>query len=83
MHDLGIANTRNTDEFDQMNRMFAELYPDVPVPKSVWRWIDAAQHRLAGAGAAMVDPAELSVNIDSLGSGLGPLPVTWGRNNQG
>ena len=52
MHDLGIANTRNTDEFDQMNRMFAELYPDVPVPKSVWRWIDAAQHRLAGAGAA-------------------------------
>ncbi len=31
----------------------------------------------------MVDPAELSVNIDSLGSGLGPLPVTWGRNNQG
>jgi predicted nucleic acid-binding protein len=31
--------------------MFAELYPDVPVPKSVWRWIDAAQHRLAGAGA--------------------------------
>jgi predicted nucleic acid-binding protein len=52
MHDLGIANTRNTDEFDQMNRMFAELYPDVPVPKSVWHWIDAAQHRLAGAGAA-------------------------------
>ena len=35
-----------------MNRMFADLYPDVPVPKSVWRWIDAAQHRLAGAGAA-------------------------------
>jgi len=45
-------SARNTDEFDQMNRMFAELYPDVPVPKSVWRWIDAAQHRLAGAGAA-------------------------------
>jgi pentalenolactone synthase len=31
----------------------------------------------------MVDAAELSVNIDSLGSGLGALPVTWGRNNQG
>ena len=26
----------------------------------------------------MVDPAELKVNIDSLGSGLGALPVTWG-----
>jgi hypothetical protein len=31
----------------------------------------------------MVDAAELSVNIDSLGSGLGALPVNWGRNNQG
>lgn len=34
-----------------MNRTFRDIYPDVPVPKSVWRWIDAAQHRLAGAGA--------------------------------
>lgn len=45
-------SARNTDEFDQMNRMFRDVYPDVPVPKSVWRWIDAAQHRLAAAGAA-------------------------------
>lgn len=35
-----------------MNQTFRDLYPDVPVPKSVWRWIDSAQHRLAGAGAA-------------------------------
>ena len=34
-----------------MNQMFHDVYPDVPVPKSVWRWIDAAQHRLAGVGA--------------------------------
>lgn len=44
-------SARNADEFDQMNQMFRNVYPDVPVPKSVWRWIDAAQHRLAGAGA--------------------------------
>jgi predicted nucleic acid-binding protein len=44
-------SARNADEFDQMNQMFRDVYPDVPVPKSVWRWIDAAQHRLAGAGA--------------------------------
>ena len=31
--------------------MIRDDYPDVPVPKSVWRWIDAAQHRLAGVGA--------------------------------
>ena len=34
-----------------MNQMFRNVYPDVPVPKSVWRWIDSAQHRLVGAGA--------------------------------
>jgi predicted nucleic acid-binding protein len=44
-------SARNADEFDQMNQMYRDVYPDVPVPKSVWRWIDSAQHRLAGAGA--------------------------------
>lgn len=34
-----------------MSQMFGDVYPDVPVPKSVWRWIDSAQHRLAGVGA--------------------------------
>lgn len=44
-------SARNADEFDQMNQTFRDVYPDVPVPKSVWRWIDSAQHRLASAGA--------------------------------
>ena len=44
-------SARNLDEYQQMGRMFAEVYPDVPVPKSVWRWVDAAQHRLASVGA--------------------------------
>jgi predicted nucleic acid-binding protein len=44
-------SARNADELDQMNQMFRDVYPDVPVPKSVWRWIDLAQHRLASAGA--------------------------------
>ncbi len=34
-----------------MNQTLHDVYPDVPVPKSVCRWIDAAQHRLARAGA--------------------------------
>ncbi|CCK58674.1 Conserved protein of unknown function, possible toxin VapC6 [Mycobacterium canettii CIPT 140070010] len=53
-------SARNADEFDQMSRMFGDVYPDVPVPKSVWRWIDAAQHRLARAGAVRV-PCRLSI----------------------
>jgi predicted nucleic acid-binding protein len=34
-----------------MNQMFRDVYPDVAVPKSVWRRIDSAQHQLAGTGA--------------------------------
>jgi predicted nucleic acid-binding protein len=44
-------SARNADEFDQMNQTFRDVYPDVPVPKSVWGWIDSAQHRLASVGA--------------------------------
>ncbi|OMC00480.1 ribonuclease [Mycobacterium sp. NS-7484] len=44
-------SARNADELDEMNLMFRDVYPDVPVPKAVWRWIDSAQHRLAAAGA--------------------------------
>jgi predicted nucleic acid-binding protein len=43
-------SARDASEFDEMNRTFRDLYPDVPVPKSVWRWIEAAQYRLAGTG---------------------------------
>jgi predicted nucleic acid-binding protein len=43
-------SARNANEFDEMNQTFRDLYPDVPVPKSVWRWIESAQYRLAGAG---------------------------------
>lgn len=44
-------SARTVAEFDQMNRMFGDVYPDVPVPKSVWRWVDSAQHRLSSVGA--------------------------------
>jgi uncharacterized protein (UPF0147 family) len=44
-------SARNAGEFNHMNQMFRDVYPDVSVPKSVWRWIDSAQRRLASAGA--------------------------------
>lgn len=34
-----------------MNQVFRDLYPDVPVPKAAWRWIESAQYRLAGKGS--------------------------------
>jgi predicted nucleic acid-binding protein len=53
-------SAHNIDEFHAMNRMFGDLYPDVPVPKTVWRWIEAAQHRLSRAG---VTPALSVVDL--------------------
>jgi predicted nucleic acid-binding protein len=44
-------SAQNADELDQLNQAFRDIHPDVPVPKSVWRWIDSAQHRLADVGA--------------------------------
>lgn len=34
-----------------MTEMFAALYPDVPVPKGAWRWMESAQFRLLRNGA--------------------------------
>jgi len=43
-------SARRLEEFEAMAAMFAELYPDVPVPKDAWDWIDSAQFRLAVRG---------------------------------
>lgn len=44
-------SARNIDEYEQMSGMFEALYPDAPVPKSAWRWVESAQHRLLRQGA--------------------------------
>lgn len=44
-------SARTSAEYEQMTAMFDALYPDVPVPKAAWQWIEAAQYRLVRAGA--------------------------------
>jgi predicted nucleic acid-binding protein len=44
-------SARNAVEYEQMSSMFAELYPDVPLPKGTWQWVESSQHRLVHAGA--------------------------------
>jgi predicted nucleic acid-binding protein len=44
-------SARNLDEYEQMTSMFVDLYPDVPVPKAAWQWVESAQYRLLRAGA--------------------------------
>ena len=52
-------SARGLGEYEQMTDMFQTLYPDVPVPKGIWRWIESAQYRLLRNGAhqafSMVD----------------------------
>lgn len=43
-------SARRLAEFEAMSAIFDDLYPDVPVPESAWRWIDPAQFRLATHG---------------------------------
>lgn len=43
-------SARNLTEFEEMSQDLATFYPDMPVPKGVWRWIDTAQHALVRAG---------------------------------
>lgn len=43
-------SARNLDEYDAMTDMFGALYPDVPVPKNAWQWMETAQYRLARRG---------------------------------
>ena len=44
-------SARNLDEYEQMTSMFVDLYPDVPLPKTAWQWVESAQYRLLRAGA--------------------------------
>ncbi|MDH6141557.1 putative nucleic acid-binding protein [Kitasatospora sp. GP30] len=46
-------SARNRVHYEQMGEMFADLYPDVPLPKNVWGWVESAQFRLAQAGGAV------------------------------
>jgi predicted nucleic acid-binding protein len=43
-------SARNIDEYEQMTAMFMQLYPDVPMGKSAWQWIESAQYRLMRSG---------------------------------
>ncbi|HSA49723.1 MAG TPA: PIN domain-containing protein [Yinghuangia sp.] len=46
-----LYSARNSREYDEIADLFADLYPDVSVPKNAGRWISAVQHRMARAGA--------------------------------
>jgi predicted nucleic acid-binding protein len=44
-------SARTIDEYEQMSGMFEALYPDAPVLKGAWQWIESAQYRLLRHGA--------------------------------
>lgn len=55
-------SARDVAEYDDMTQMFDDLYPDVPIHKSAWRWIEAAQHRLCRDGVhRALSPVDLLI----------------------
>lgn len=45
-----LYSAKDASEFDEITEMFADLYPDVSVPKNAGRWITTVQHHMARAG---------------------------------
>lgn len=45
-----LYTARTAAEYDEIAEMFADLYPDVSVPKNAGRWIASVQHQMARAG---------------------------------
>jgi predicted nucleic acid-binding protein len=45
-----LSSARGATEYDEIAEMFADLYPDTPVPKNAGRWISSVQYRMARAG---------------------------------
>ncbi|MFH9606334.1 PIN domain-containing protein [Streptomyces sp. NPDC017448] len=45
-----LYGARDAREYDEIVEMFADLYPDVSVPKGAGRRITSVQHRMARAG---------------------------------
>lgn len=67
-------SARNTAEYEAMSEMFTDLYPDVPLPKRMWDWIDAAQYTLAGKGAlGAAGPLDLMICATAAHHGLAVL----------
>lgn len=44
------SSARDRGEYDAMTEMFADLYPDVSIPKNAWQRVEAAQYRLTQQG---------------------------------
>lgn len=45
-----LYSARDAQEFDEINEMFANIYPDVSVPKQAGAWINAVQYRMSRQG---------------------------------
>jgi predicted nucleic acid-binding protein len=43
-------SARSVEEYERMQAMFDSLHPDVPLPKTIWRWAESTQYRLSRNG---------------------------------
>lgn len=65
-----MRSARSRAEYDQFTSMFL-AFPDVPHPKTTWRWIESAQHRLvAEAAIRALSPVDLVICATAAQHGL-------------
>ncbi|MEO3751469.1 PIN domain-containing protein [Streptomyces sp. B6B3] len=66
-----LYSARTGREYDEIAEMFADLYPDVAVPKGAGRWVGAVQHRMAQAGEHRgASPVDLMIAATAAHHGL-------------
>lgn len=64
-------SARDADEYEQMTDMFTTLFPDTPVSKNAWQWIESAQYKLLRAGAhRALSAVDLLIAGTAAGRGL-------------
>lgn len=65
-------SARSLAEFNRMNALFQQAFPDVPIPKTALRWAESAQHTLAAASGAhrALAPVDLLICATAAHHGL-------------
>ncbi|MEV6280607.1 PIN domain-containing protein [Nocardia sp. NPDC051832] len=66
-----LRSTKNAAEYEVWRDDLLEMFPEAPLPKQVWRWVDTAQHHLAEYGVlSALSPVDLMICATAVHHGL-------------
>ncbi|GAB2663451.1 PIN domain-containing protein [Nocardia goodfellowii] len=57
-----LRSASNAEEYECWRDDLVKLFPEIPLPKRIWSWVDTVQHQLAGQGVlGSVSPVDLMI----------------------